>query len=121
MTTENTPIQVREELLLAKQSRLEGNEGRARVCARRAAGAAVKMYLSRKGFLSGSESVVQSLIVFSDRVDLPSRVQVAVDWLVQRVDQNYNLPPDIDLINEANVVLKYLMNIDSEINSEFSR
>ena len=51
MDPQKARIQVREELLLAKQSRLEGNEGRARVCARRAAGTAVKLYLENKGLM----------------------------------------------------------------------
>jgi hypothetical protein len=103
-----TRIQVQEELLLAKQSRMEGNEGRARVCARRAAGSAAKLYLDRKGLISGSESVLKSLMIFAAEMDLPPRVQRAVSWLVRRVDQDYSLPEEIDLIQEANIVLEYL-------------
>ena len=101
-------IQVREELLLAKQSRLEGNEGRARVCARRAAGTAVKLYLKKTGFTIGSENALQSLDKLRSDPGLPTRVQSAINWLVQRVDQNNNLPEEIDLINEARIILDYI-------------
>ena len=40
---------VRAELALADEARASGNEGRARVCARRAASWTVKEYLARKG------------------------------------------------------------------------
>jgi hypothetical protein len=108
MDPHQTRIQAQEELLLAKQSRLEGNEGRARVCARRAAGSAVKSYLDRKGLISGSESALKSLMIFGAEIDLPVRVQKAVSWLIRRVDQDYSLPDDVDLIHEAHIVLDYL-------------
>lgn len=112
MDPKKTHIQVREELLLAKQSRLEGNEGRARVCARRAAGTAVKLYLENKGLTIGSENALQSLDKLRGETELPARVQTAVGWLIQRVDQNYNLPAEIDLIKEAWIVLEYIDQVD---------
>ena len=41
-------------------------------------------------------------------MDLPESVEVAVNCLLQRVDQEHNLPPDIDLISEAEKVIRYL-------------
>ena len=101
-------LQIKEELLLAKQSRLEGNEGRARVCARRAAGAAVQKYLIKKGISQKQENAIQSLLIFRQLVSLPVRVQEAVDWLVERVNQDHNLPSEIDLIHEAGIVIQYI-------------
>jgi hypothetical protein len=118
MDPKKTHIQVREELLLAKQSRLEGNEGRARVCARRAAGTAVKLYLENKGLTIGSENALQSLEKFKSEAGLPPRVQTAVNWLVHRVDQNYSLPAEIDLIKEAKIVLEYIDQADPAISDE---
>lgn len=101
-------LQIKEEILLAKQSRQEGNEGRARVCARRAAGAAVKEYLVKKGISQKQENAIQSLLIFSQSENLPVQVQAAVDWLVQRVNQDYNLPSEVDLIHEAGIVIQYV-------------
>ncbi|HDD61852.1 MAG: hypothetical protein DRI65_06765 [Chloroflexota bacterium] len=101
-------LQIKEEILLAKQSRQEGNEGRARVCARRAAGAAVKEYLVKKGISQKQENAIQSLLIFSQSENLPVQVQEAVDWLVQRVNQDHNLPSEVDLIHEAGVVIQYV-------------
>ncbi|MCK5794048.1 MAG: hypothetical protein KAH12_05050 [Anaerolineales bacterium] len=101
-------LQIKEEILLAKQSRQEGNEGRARVCARRAAGAAVKEYLVKKGISQKQENAIQSLLIFSQSENLPVQVQAAVDWLVQRVNQDHNLPSEVDLIHEAGIVIQYV-------------
>ena len=101
-------IQIQEEMLLAKQSRLEGNEGRARVCARRAAGTAAGLFLVKRGLARGQENALQALMVFSKLGHLPERIRLAVNWLIRRVDEDYNLPPEIDLIEEAGVVLRYI-------------
>ncbi len=105
---EGTSIHVQEELLLAKQSRAEGNEGRARVCARRAAGTAAGMYLLERGRGSLEDNALQSLLKLSELDSLPERVQTAASWLVERVDENSNLPPEVDLIQEAKIVIGFI-------------
>jgi hypothetical protein len=102
-------LQIQEELLLAKQSRIEGNEGRARVCARRAAGAAAHRYLLTAGITDQPENVMESLHSLRSVPNLPARVITAVDRLTQKVDLDYNLPPDVDLIIEAETVIQYII------------
>lgn len=105
---EGPSIHVQEEILLAKQSREEGNEGRARVCARRAAGTAACQFLIGKGVGNSQDNAVQSLIRLSTIDSLPDRVQIAARWLVMRVDESSNLPPEVDLIQEAGVVIRFV-------------
>jgi len=101
-------LQIKEELLLAKQSRLEGNEGRARVCARRAAGAAVNEYLTKMDITQKQENAIDSLQILAQLGTIPDRVQEAVDWLIQRVNEDHKLPSGVDLIHEAGVVIQYI-------------
>ena len=108
MKPEKIQIKIQEELLLAKQSRLEGNEGRARVCARRAAGAAVLDYLIKQGKLINPENTYQTLVIFRSIKGLPDRVEQALDRLIQRVDHEYQLPPGVDLIKEANILINFI-------------
>jgi hypothetical protein len=105
---ETPRLQVQQELLLAKQSRREGNEGRARVCARRAAGAAVQLYLDEKGLLDKQENAIQALETLRQMKGLPVQVMQAVDWLLKRVNIDYNLPPEVDLIQEACIVIGFV-------------
>jgi hypothetical protein len=107
-------LQIQEELLLAKQSRIEGNEGRARVCARRAAGAAAQSYLLRVGFSGQSENVLDSLLMLKKELELPERVVTAIDCLLKRVDLDYNLPPDVDLITEAEAVIQFINSSEND-------
>ena len=110
---ERTRLQVQEELLLAKQSRQEGNQGRARVCARRAAGAAAQAYFLEVDLLPKGESVMKSLVRLGDLDQIPDRVKEAVKWLVERVDEDHSFPPGVDLIQEAGIVIEYIENIPS--------
>ena len=107
-------IQVQEELLLAKQSRKEGNEGRARVCARRAAGAAAQAYLKNHNKPTSPENVFQSLKSLKKIENLPDRVLLAIYRLTLRVDEDHQLPAEIDLIAEANILIEYLGADDSK-------
>lgn len=108
MKSAETHFQIQEELLLAKQSRKEGNEGRARVCARRAAGAAVGSYLTRQGVANNTDNAYLSLQTLGRMGNFPDRIQIAIDRLIQRVDENYQLPPEIDLIHEAGILIQFL-------------
>jgi len=101
-------LQIQEELLLAKQSRIEGNEGRARVCARRAAGAAAQRFLLNAGIADRPENALESLQTLRSEQSLPDRVTTAIDRLLQKVDLDYNLPADVDLIIEAETVIQYI-------------
>ncbi len=108
MKPAETQIQVQGEILLAKQSRKEGNEGRARVCARRAAGTAAQLFLAHHEKIIKAENPFQSLKTLKDTEELPDRVQLAVRRLIQRVNEDHQLPPEIDLIHEAKLVIKFL-------------
>jgi hypothetical protein len=109
---EGTSLQIQEELLLAKQSRREGNEGRARVCARRAAGAAAQNYLLQAGVSDRKENVLESLHKMKQAMKLPEHVEKAIDRLLLKVDTDLSLPLDIDLISEAETVIQFILSGD---------
>ncbi len=102
--------QVEAELRRAQSARSAGDEGRARVCARRAAGAAARAYLHCLG-LPAAPSVIDNLHLLSNRAELPAHVQTGIQRLMLRVDADYRLPADIDLIQEARLVCKHLLEI----------
>ena len=114
---EGSRLHVEKEMLLAKQSRLEGNEGRARVCARRAAGAAAQAYLHRQDPKDQERNAIQSLLELMDYRDVPERVQSAINWLVTRVNEDHILPGDVDLIEEAMIVIQYLKEEEPDNNA----
>ena len=99
MTDWQTRIQA--ELHRAEQARVKGNEGQARVCARRAAGIAIREYLTRKGTTSSSTSAVDLLNLLKDDPLLSPDLKLIADHLTLRVTEEFKLPVNADLIAEA--------------------
>ena len=85
----------------AEQARAKGNEGRARVCARRAAGIAIREYLTRKGVTPSSASAVDLLNLLKADPLLPPDLKPIVEHLTLRVTEEFKLPLEADLIAEA--------------------
>ena len=85
----------------AEQARAKGNEGQARVCARRAAGIAIREYLIRKGTPPSSASAVDLLNLLKEDPLLSSDLKLIVDHLTLRVTEKFKLPVEADLIAEA--------------------
>lgn len=85
----------------ADQARARGNEGQARVCARRAAGMAIREYLSRRGIRPPSTSAYDLLNLMKEDPFLPPDLKLIADHLTVRVTEEFKLPVAVDLIAEA--------------------
>lgn len=110
MKTDSIRHQIQAELEDAVRSRKAGNQGRARVCARRAAGLAARHYLEKHLGEPIRMNVYRSLLALKDAPGpLPPAAATAVDRLTRRVNQDHQLPPEIDLIQEARTLISSLM------------
>jgi hypothetical protein len=89
------------ELDKANQARACGNEGQARVCARRAAGIAIREYLTRNGIRPPSPSAVDLLNLIKDDPHLSPDLKLIADHLTLRVTEEFKLPIQADLVAEA--------------------
>ena len=99
-------LQIEAELSAARAARQTGNEGRARVCARRAAGLAAREFLTRCGVRPRSTyAALQELAVLPG---LAPGLLAAADRLTLRVSQAFSLPADVDLIAEASRLIEGL-------------
>jgi hypothetical protein len=82
-------------------ARSKGNEGMARVCARRAAGIIIGEYLQRNGYSNLSDSAYNRLSLFIALPGIDHRYkEIAVHCLL-KVGQNHQLPVNIDLLSEV--------------------
>jgi hypothetical protein len=95
------PWAVETELENAKRARLAGNEGRARACARRAAGIAARDFLTRHGVRSRDTSAYAALQALAAFPGLTPDLQSAAVRLTTRLTEKFTLPIDADLIAEA--------------------
>jgi hypothetical protein len=102
--------QLGKEFEKAKQARINKNEGQARVCARRAAGIAIREYLTRKGIQVPSMSAYDLLNLLKENESLLPDMQLIVDHLTVRVTEDFELPVDADLIAEARILCDWLLN-----------
>ena len=85
----------------AESARAGGNEGRARVCARRAAGIAVREFLVRRGEAVPGGSAYDLLQLLAARTGLDPGLRQAAVYLTLRVDEEFKLPVYVDLFEQA--------------------
>lgn len=106
----NIQTQINLEFKHAEQARARGNEGQARVCARRAAGIAAREYLSRRGQPVRTPSAYDLLKLLAEDALLSADLRQAAAYLTLRVNEEFKLPVDIDLLAEAKKLCEELLN-----------
>jgi len=89
------------EFARAADARARGKEGRARVCARRAAGIAVREYYARRGQSIRTPSAYDLLQLLADEPHLSPELKQAAAYLTLRVNEEFKLPVEVDLLDEA--------------------
>jgi hypothetical protein len=90
-----------QEMEQAEAARASGNEGKARVCARRAAGIVIREYFSRTGIPFAPHSAYQNLLYLKAYPDTSRRVQEVAGYFLERITPDHTLPVEADLIAEA--------------------
>jgi hypothetical protein len=101
--------QLRNEFEKAQQARINKNEGQARVCARRAAGIAIRKYLTRNGDQVPGMSAYDLINLLKEDALLPPNLKLIADHLTVRVTEDFELPLEADLIAEARVLCDWLL------------
>jgi len=97
------------EMKMADKARAEGNEGKARVCARRAAGIVAATYMKRRGVSTPNMTAYERVKLLRGWPDLPADVHDVVVHMTTRVNENFELPLDADLVAEAQWLAKTLL------------
>ena len=105
----NSQTQIQAEFDKATQARAKKNEGQARVCARRAAGIAIRDFLTRRGTHIPSTSAYDLLNLIKEDTLLPTDLKVVANHLTLRVTEEFKLPIDADLVAEARALCDWLL------------
>ena len=114
MISEETLARADAELAIAEKSRLSGFEGRARVSARRAAGIVIREYLHSQGTQGGSPSAYDLLQIMRSQPGLNPEIQQAIDYLLMRVDEDFQIPAQVDLIAETRRLIYHIVSLDTQ-------
>jgi len=93
--------EIQVEIERAEAARTRGNEGQARVCARRAAGIAAREYLTRRGEKIRTPSAYDLLKILAEEQSLSGELRQSARYLTLRVNEEFKLPVNVDLIAEA--------------------
>ena len=102
------------EIQSALNARKSGNEGKARVCARRAAGIVVGEYLSRSDKNFVEQGAYDNLKYFLSLPDISPHLKETISYFIVRVNENHELPFEVDLIEEACIIKEYLVHNEKE-------
>jgi len=98
-----------QEILMARQARFLGKEGQARVCARRAAGIIVREYFLLHGFSVSTLSSYELLLKLLKISNLNDQARRAAEYLTLHVTHEFNLPVEVDLIEEVKILGRALI------------
>jgi hypothetical protein len=101
--------QINAELERAKQARARGNEGQARVCARRAAGIAAREYFAQQGKSIRTPSAYDVLNLLAEEPLISADLKQSAAYLTLRVNEEFKLPVNVDLIAEARKLCEVLL------------
>jgi hypothetical protein len=99
--------EINKELAIGELALSQGLEGRARVCARRAAAKAVRSYLIQNNFEAPNNAIL-CLEKFLQLPGLPPNQKRIVKNLISRVDENFRLEVGINLLEEARELVNIL-------------
>jgi len=105
---------VRSELETAEAARKLGNEGMARVCARRAAGWAASAFLEGRGIEVSAKSSFQHMLILKDSDLIGAEVRGRLEKLTSSLKNDdpqgvSYLPANVDLIEEARKLAESLL------------
>ena len=110
----NNPITaIRTELQMAETARIGGNKGKARVCARRAAGWAIREWQSQHGILERDGSAYWYLQVAAMDRSLPTDIRVAAGNLIMRINEEHILPVGADVLDDARALVDFFLASDN--------
>lgn len=104
-----TRSRVQREMAMAIAARNQGNEGMARVCARRAAGIAVRDYLDGHNIDAAGMNNFEILSDIRIQENLPASIIPLLENLTMRVNESYTLPAGVDLLADAENVILILL------------
>jgi len=97
-----------QELTAAHVAWKEGNEGKARVCARRAVAHAAESWLAREAEPRWRGDAMEHLRRIQQEQSIPVPVRQAAERLATAVTRRHDAPFTVDPIRDANIIIAHL-------------
>ena len=107
-------VDYKKEVEHAIMARLNGNEGMARVCARRAAGIIIGEYLNRLGYSNLTHSTYDRLSMFNNLSAVDQKYKDIANHFLLKVNLEHKLPLEADLISDVMWLEKSLLSENND-------
>lgn len=107
-TIEEVVRQLRKEFSTGRQALSVGNDGMARVCARRAAGVAITFWLRESGRTGWGVDAMSQLRHLLNEPSFPPEVQTAATRLAAKVTPQ-STSPSTDPLNDSRIIIGHLL------------
>jgi len=105
------PDEIEKELKRGREAKKDGNEGMTRVCARRAAGVAIRLWKDKRGRdVKWGTSAMSQLKTMALEETFPEAVRHAAERLTTQQLPDHTMPFDNDPLEDAAIVVEYLIN-----------
>ena len=101
--------QITSELARAAESRKQGNEGRARVCARRAVGIAIVSYYASRNLILQESDFMFAVKKFRDDISIPLHIRQMAARLSERITSDFQYASPTDPLTDAQLIIDYVM------------
>lgn len=101
------PSRIAQELAAAKQAWNDGNEGKARVCARRAVAVAAEFWAARRGEPPRQADAMAQLRRIQQHVTVPLPIRQAAERLTTAVTRRHEAPFTTDPISDASLIIAH--------------
>ncbi len=111
MTDEEYEQEIRKELSTADRAAHAGNEGMVRVCARRAAGTAIRRLLERRPQPGWEKDVMGQLRNMSSDKSFPQDVRESAARLCARISSDFAYDPASTPLNDARAIIDHISSI----------
>ena len=102
---------IEQELATAREAQSAGNNGKARVCARRAAGVAITWYLTRFTDKKWEQDALRQLLRLRDDDTFPQEVRQAAQRLATKISDQFRYPFSTDPLRDAQIIISYIASI----------
>jgi len=109
MTKAEVAGEIEKELNTAAHARSVGNEGMVRVCARRAAGNALRFWLHSNPRHDWGRDAIRQLQGLSKEESVPVEVRAAAGRLTARVTPQFESPHSQDPLADCKTIVDFLM------------
>lgn len=112
LTPEEALAEIRQEMTRALEARQEGNEGMARVCARRAVGWAIRLRFQDSLGAADTKNAFVLLEWLSGQQAAAEPYRQAASRLTTRINEDHELPHEEDPLVDADFLIRGLLGID---------